>query len=340
VKAHFPKPLAFLPLLLLFAPGIRAQIEPRSPMRSAMRILVIVRNSDNSPAPVGVSVRLEVDGGGLMDVQSTDSSGKVTFHPTVLTGYTIVVHQPGYKDAAKHVDLTLTPTAFVTLQLFPLPDASGPSGAPAGAGGTTIPIGQLTIPEEARKQFETGQDLLEEKHDVPGSIDHFRKAIKLHENFPQAYTLLGLAYLQDQKLSDSKAALERAVQLNPQSGAAYVGLGACLNQMKDFPAAEKALLKGLELLPESPEGNYELAKAYWALRRWQDAEPHAVKAEKLQPDVPGVHVLMGNILLQERDNAGALKEFKEYLRMDPMGPMNDAVRTMVAKLEKAQGTPK
>ena len=337
MKTHFPKSLAFLPLLLLFAPGIRAQIEPRSPMRSAMRILVVVRNADNSPAPVGVNVRLEVDGGGLMDVQSTDSSGKVTFHPTVMTGYTIVVHQPGYKDAAKHVDLTLTPTSFVNLQLFPLPDSNDQPPAGTGTGGRTISVGELGISEKARKEFETGQDLLEEKHDPSGSIDHFRRAIKLHENFPQAYTLLGLAYLQDQKLSDSKAALERAVQLNAQSGAAYVGLGACLNQIKDFPAAEKALLKGLELLPESPEGNYELAKTYWALRRWQDAEPHAVKAEKLQPDVPGVHVLMGNILLQERDNAGALQQFNEYLRLDPHGPMSDAVRSMVSKLQKVVG---
>jgi len=47
-------------------------------------------------------------------------------------------------------------------------------------------------------------------------------------------------------------------------------------------------------------------------------------------------VVIGNILLQKRDNAGALKEFNEYLRLDPKGSMSDAVRAMVTKLEKAQ----
>ena len=91
----------------------------------------------------------------------------------------------------------------------------------------------------------------------------------------------------------------------------------------------------LDLEPESPEGHYEIAKAYWAQHRWQEAEPHARKAEALQPQVPGIHVLMGNILLQRRDSPGAIKEFNEYLRLDPQGSMSGPVRTMVSKLEKA-----
>ena len=322
---------ALLFLLSIVLPAAPCQ-EQRGPMRAAFRILVFVRNPDNSTAPAGVDVRLEVDGGGLVDAQPTDSSGKVIFHPTINTGYTIVVHQPGYADATAHVDLTMTPTASANLQLKPLPGQAGATAT--GVQGGTISAQQLGVPENARKEFEAGQKLLEEKQDAAGSIGHFRKAIKEYENFPQAYTLLGLAYLQDQKLGDSKASLERAIQLDPKSGPAYIALGGCLNQMKDYPGAETALLKGLEILPDSPEGNYALGKTYWAQRRWQQAEPYAVKAVKLQPDVPGVHVLMGNIFLQKQDAAGALKEFNEYLKLDPHGPMSDAVRGMVAKLEK------
>jgi Tfp pilus assembly protein PilF len=306
-------------------------------MRMAFRILVFVRKTDNTPAPLGVSVRLEVDGGGLMDTQATDSMGKVTFHPTIPTGYTIVAHQPGYKDDVKHVDLTLSPTAAVNLTLVPLPSRDSLLGN-GSAAGMTVPAGELGIPEPARREFEAGQKLLEDKHDAAGSIGHFNKAIKLYENFPRAYTMLGLAYLQDHKLADSRTALERAIQLDANSGTAHVSLGGCQNQLKDFPAAEKTLLKAVELLPDSPEAHYELARAYWGMHRWQDAEPQAKVAEKLQPNLTGVHVLMGNVLLQKQDAAGALKEFKEYLRLDPNGPMSEGVRAMVAKLEKSAGT--
>jgi hypothetical protein len=47
--------------------------------------------------------------------------------------------------------------------------------------------------------------------------------------------------------------------------------------------------------------------------RWKDAEPHALKATGLQPGMAKAHVLMGNILLRERNAPAALAEFKsEY----------------------------
>src|SRR5258708_34891014 len=97
------------------------------------------------------------------------------------------------------------------------------------------------------KEFDAGRKLLQEKHDVPGSIGHFRKATELYSGFTQAYVMLGLAYLQDQKLEESRAALEQAVQLDPKSSAGYLALGGCLNQQQDYAREEKALLTGLRL---------------------------------------------------------------------------------------------
>lgn len=325
----------FLPsLFLTLNSSLNAQISnEKGPMRSAARILVFVRLASGSAAPAGITVRLNADPGGLVDEQMTDSGGKVTFIPKAFTTYVVVVHSAGYQDAERHVDLTRTPTAAALIELHPIPGDQG-AGLETGQGLTSVL--ELSIPEAARKEFEQGQKLLEERHDASASIGHFQKATKLYDHFPQAYLMLGLAYLQSGKQKDSQIALERAVELDPNSAAAYLTLGACLNQQKEYPGAEKALLRGLELGPESPEGHYELAKNYWAQRRWQEAEPHALKAETLAPNIAAVHVVMGNILLQKRDNAGALKEFNEYLRLDPKGSMSDSVRTVVSKLEKVQ----
>ncbi len=324
--------------LVAVCTSTQAQHEKR-PMRSALRISVIVRAFSGSPAPAGINVRLEADPGGLIDQQMTDSSGKVTFLPKAFTTYALTIHERGYRDVSRPVDLSHTPTAAVSITLVPVPDQDDVT-APSGEKGNLVSAADLSVPGPAKKEFDAGQKLLEEKHDVRGSIGHFRKATELYSSFTQAYVMLGLAYLQDQKLKESQAALEQAVQLDPKAGAGYLTLGACLNQQKDYAGAEKALNRGLELEPESPEGQYELAKTYWAQRRWQEAEPHALKAETLAPNIAGVHVVMGNILLQKRDNAGALKEFNEYLRLDPKGSMSDAVRAMVSKLEKAQAMTK
>jgi hypothetical protein len=321
-------------LLLSCSTDLPAQSD-KTPLRTALRISVFVKLASGRSAPAGINVRLEGEPGGLVDQQMTDSSGKVTFVPKNFTSYAVTIHEAGYRDAVGHADLTLTPTAAVSLILVPLAKDSEAVSVERESITDTVSTASLSIPEPARKEFAVGQKLLEIKHDPSGSIPHFRKAIQLYEGFSQAHVMLGLAYLQGQKLKEAQTALERAVQLNSKSAAGYLTLGACLNQQKDYAGAEKALLAGLELEPGSPEGHYELAKTYWAQRRWQDADPHVRKAEELQPQVPGVHVLMGNILLQKRDNAGALKEFSEYLRLDPKGSMSETVRAMVSKLERA-----
>jgi lipoprotein NlpI len=58
------------------------------------------------------------------------------------------------------------------------------------------------------------------------------------------------------------------------------------------------------------------------------------KALALKPDLPLVRALLGKILLRKLDNAGALKEFKEYLRREPNWPFAPGARDIVAKLEK------
>ena len=48
---------------------------------------------------------------------------------------------------------------------------------------------------------------------------------------------------------------------------------------------------------------------------------------------------MGNIYLQEENPNFALTEFQEYLRLEPQGPDALAVKEIVAKIQKAVGTP-
>jgi tetratricopeptide (TPR) repeat protein len=190
-------------------------------------------------------------------------------------------------------------------------------------------------PPEAQKEFEAGKNLLLEKKKPKDSIPHFQSAIKTYPSFGEAYLLMGTAYMDEKDWNNARSALEKAVQLDQSLAAAHLALGVTLNEMGDFKDAEKPLTKGLELSPDFAEGQYELGRTYWAMGRWQDAEPHARKATGLQPGMAKAHVLMGNILLRQRNAPAALTEFKEYLQLDPNGPLAAPTREMVSKIEKA-----
>jgi tetratricopeptide (TPR) repeat protein len=195
-------------------------------------------------------------------------------------------------------------------------------------------VKDLTIPEAARTEFSKGEEAMRAKN-IDESVRHFQKAIKLYNAYPQAYRMLGDAYVEKQQWPEAETALKKSIELQPDLAPAYFDLGALRNQTKNYPGAEEALKKGLELTPDATVGKYELAKTYWGMGRWQDAAPFAADTVKALPDLAAAHVLLANIRLKLRDAAGALHEYQEYLRIEPQGSMAPQVREMIEKIQKA-----
>ena len=299
---------------------------------------VQVRNQDGTPGPRGIHIRLESAEGGAEADAETVEGGKCQFRPTSSGVFIVRLTNPQYKEMSERVELIGVSRSYITFELRPLSTEhaadvtanSSPSGSP------TVSVADLNIPENARKEFEKGQAALSVKN-TDQAAKHFEKAAKLFDNYPQAFLMLGETYLEQQDWKKSEAALKKSISLEPKLTAAYVDLGAIYNQQKDYPQAEAALKKGLELSPDATAAKYELAKTYWAMSRWQEAAPYAQAVVKEAPALAGAHVLYANILLRQRDGPGALREYKEYLRLEPGGPMATQVRAEVEKLEKALG---
>jgi len=281
-------------------------------------------------------VRLEAaEGGSAGDCQTIDG-GKCVFNVPSSGVYMVRMSERGFKEVSVRVELIGNSRGYATLELQPNPKEAppeAPSAAPAGDPNLVSAL-DLNVPENARQEFEKGQGALKENK-LDAGVSHLRAAIKLYAAFPQAYTLLGTAYLEQKNWKDAEAALRKANELDPKFPDAYLELGAVFNQTKEYPQAETTLLKGLELKPEAAAGHYELAKTYWALGRWKDAAPHARQAVAGMPDLAPAHVLLGNVMLRESNAQGALHEYQEYLRLDPNGSMAPGVRQMIEKIQKA-----
>jgi tetratricopeptide (TPR) repeat protein len=296
----------------------------------------LVRAQGTNQPPPGTVVSLRSDAGEAIQQLTPEGNGHFVFQNLRRGIYYVTASALGYREAGERADVLNTPRVSIFLSLTPQErNSSQTSQQPPG----TVNQRELLIPEGAQREFEKGRKLLEEKESEK-SIAHFRKAIEKYPPYVSAHFLLGVAHMNLKQWKAAEEALRKATELNDKLGPAYLALGACLNFEGNFAAAEKPLLRGLELNPDTADGHYELGKAYWALGRWKDAEPRARKALELRPDFPAAHLLMGNVLLHKQDSAAALREFKEYLRLDPNGPYAPPTREVVAKLEQALGTPR
>jgi tetratricopeptide (TPR) repeat protein len=180
-----------------------------------------------------------------------------------------------------------------------------------------------------------GQELLFKQHDAKASVEEFKRAVKLDPFYGQAYLLLGLAQMQLGQWSDAQWAFEEAAKVEPGNAKAYLGAGSALNEQKDYAGAQKPLQQSLELRPDSAEAQYELARSLWGQNKWQAAELHVRQAIELNKNYAGPHALMGNIYLQREDPEAALKEFEEYLRLDPQGSLAPSVKQIIAQIKQA-----
>jgi tetratricopeptide (TPR) repeat protein len=306
---------------------------------------------DGQPAPQGVLVLLDrargrdssfVNGSGELGNTMTDARGKFSFdnidagqeHPEGKI-YVVTVRYPGYRSGNQIVDLTASPVGFVNLDLKRDTSKDLPN-VPAGGPGATISAKQ---PSSARAQEELakGEELLFTKHDPRASLKEFKKVIEHDPQYGPGYVLLGTAHMQLQEWADARSAFEKATKLEPANAAAFLGIGAAMNQQQDFNAAQKPLRRSLELKADSAEAQYEMGRSYWGLNHWQEAEPYARKALAIDKNFPPAHLLMGNVLLRQKNAPAALAEFQEYLRLDPQGQHAEEVKALVERIQKALG---
>ena len=184
---HCSVPSTLLAIFLCNVPALAQR--PVKPFNNAS-IQVQVRLPDGTAGPRGAMVSLLAEDGSPVDEGQTDTSGRCRFTPPVPTVYVVRVKQPGYLEASARLDMQNTQTAFANISLKP--DPSHPPIAEAIAPPSAVSAIDLSVPAESRKEFALGQHALE-AHDLDGGVAHLKKAIELHDQFPQAYTLLGMA---------------------------------------------------------------------------------------------------------------------------------------------------
>ncbi len=206
----------------------------------------------------------------------------------------------------------------------------------ANVEGASISMVSLLAPKDAKKAYDKGLDLLKKNKGAEAEKD-FEKAADLYPKYSTAWFEIGKLKESQKDVEGARKAYAQALAADPKYINPYrqlVGISFKEGNWKDASDTSSRLLK---LDPvDFPDIYFCNAVANYYLKNWDEAERSAREAQKLDPNnrMPNTMRLLGAILAEKQDYAGAAEQIKKYLTLVPEGKDSDVAKKQLADLEK------
>lgn len=209
----------------------------------------------------------------------------------------------------------------------------------AGVEGSSISVTSMMAPKDAKKAYEHGlQSLLKNK--PTDAAKDFEKAVAVYPKYADAWVSLGKLRLEGQSVEPARAALMKAMESDPNLVAPYVELGLLAAKDGKWQESGKYLDRAVELDPvDFSQVWYADAVANYNLKKYDAAEKSARAAVKLDPRHanPRSSYLLGLVLAEKQDYAGAAAELTAYMKLAPNAPDLAQAKDQLRQIEKLMG---
>jgi len=294
------------------------------------RVLIRVRDRVNEEQLAQVQVQLIRFPNGVVGEQFTGSDGSVQFSGLSVGAFTVRASCRGYEPGEAQIDLRNSDGTLQSVDLALVPRRHEESGAPNGI----VAAGTLRAPDNARREFERGSRLLNEKKDVARSIAAFQRAIALYPNYADAYFLMGTAQMQTSAASDAEISLRKAIALNGHMTAPYYPLALLLFGQHRYAEEKELLLTAEKLDATDWRWPFELARCHAQQGVWESALRYAVTASGSTNVPPKVHLLIAGIYANSDRPREAVAELELFARLDPESSFMERVREVLPILRR------
>jgi len=206
----------------------------------------------------------------------------------------------------------------------------------AGVEGSSISVTSMMAPKAAAKAYERGlQSLLKSKRE--DAAKDFEKAVALYPQYAEAWVSLGKLRIEQQAIEPARVALKKAIEADPKVVTPYMELGLLAAKDANWEESGKYLDRAVELDPvDFPQGWYADAVANFNLGKYDAAEKGARAAVKLDPRHvnPRACYLLGLVLTEKHDYAGAATALTTFIKLAPNAPDLAQARARLGELEK------
>ncbi len=204
--------------------------------------------------------------------------------------------------------------------------------------GVAVSATSLNAPKDARKAYEHGLASLHKGKQADAGKD-FEKAVGIYPTYADAWVELGRLRVAGQQTEPAREAFRKAIDADAKLVAPYLELGLMSAREQKWQDSAQYLDRAVQLDPvDFPQAWYVDAVANFNLKKLDPAEKSAREALKLDPQHrnPRADYLLGLVLMEKRDYAGAAAELKSYLAMSPSAENQQEVKKQLEELEKIQ----
>lgn len=211
-----------------------------------------------------------------------------------------------------------------------------PAADAAEAGNPGLIFAQA-VPEAARKAYERGVDLIDNRNDAEAGISSLKEAITLFPDYYLALERLGMEQVRRQQFEPARMNLYKATTVNPKGDSSYYLLGVAQYSLKEYPASIEALRKMLSLAPASPNAPY--GHYYMGLALLRNGSPAEAELELKKAYEDGAkrvptdcHMALAQIYSNSKRYKEAADELEIYLKETPDAKDAERIKGIIGLL--------
>lgn len=196
----------------------------------------------------------------------------------------------------------------------------------------TVSAALAGVPRPAVEQYERAVEAAQ-AGDSKKAVESLRKAVELHPDFALAHNLLGVQYLQLNRLDEAAEALRHALRLMPEEFNPLLNYGVVLFYQKQYAEADKHLRRALAKRETSAGAHFFLGRVLIKERKYAEAERELRRAVEIdEREAPEAYRYLGGVYREAGDAARAVESLEKYLKLEPKAKDADAIRQIIAEL--------